>query len=61
MSIKIRPIKNNRDYREALNEIDRVMDARPNTVEGDRLDFVSLLNDCLNASSSLRTSLGLKP
>jgi antitoxin component HigA of HigAB toxin-antitoxin module len=28
--MKIKPIKNNRDYREALKEIDRLMDARPN-------------------------------
>jgi HTH-type transcriptional regulator/antitoxin HigA len=43
VSIKIRPIKNNCDYREALNEIDRVMDARPNTAEGDRLDVLVTL------------------
>ncbi|HEY3042072.1 MAG TPA: hypothetical protein VGJ66_25305 [Pyrinomonadaceae bacterium] len=40
LSMKIRPIKNNRDYREALKEIDRLMDARPNTPEGDRLDVL---------------------
>jgi HTH-type transcriptional regulator/antitoxin HigA len=41
--MKIRPIKNNRDYREALKEIDRLMDARPNTPEGDRLDVLVTL------------------
>ncbi len=41
--MKIRPIKNNRDYREALKEIDRLMDARPNTLEGDRLDVLVTL------------------
>jgi HTH-type transcriptional regulator/antitoxin HigA len=43
MSMEIRPIKNNRDYREALKEIDRLMDARPNTAEGDRLDVLVTL------------------
>jgi HTH-type transcriptional regulator/antitoxin HigA len=37
---KIKPIKNNRDHGEALKEIDRLMDARPNTPEGDRLDVL---------------------
>ena len=32
--MNIKPIKNNRDYREALKEIDRLMDARPNTPDG---------------------------
>jgi len=41
--MKIRPIKNNRDYREALKEIDLLMDARPNTSEGDRLDVLVTL------------------
>src|SRR6266478_2827605 len=41
--MKIRPIKNNRDYREALKEIDRLMDARPNTPEGDHLDVLVTL------------------
>lgn len=41
--MKIRPIKNNRDYREALKEIDRLMDARSNTPEGDRLDVLVTL------------------
>ena len=41
--MKIKPIKNSRDYREALKEIDRLMDARPNTSEGDRLDVLVTL------------------
>ncbi len=41
--MKIKPIKNNRDYREALKEIDRLMNARPNTPEGDRLDVLVTL------------------
>jgi HTH-type transcriptional regulator/antitoxin HigA len=43
MSMKIKPIKNKRDYSEALKEIDRLMDARPNTPEGDCLDVLVTL------------------
>jgi HTH-type transcriptional regulator/antitoxin HigA len=43
MSMEIRPIKNNCNYREALKEIDQLMDARPNTAEGDRLDVLVTL------------------
>lgn len=31
----IKPIKSERDYRTALKEIERLMDARPNTRDGD--------------------------
>ena len=41
--MEIKPIKNNRDYREALKEIDRLMNARPKTAEGDRLDVLVTL------------------
>lgn len=41
--MEIKPIKNNRDYRAALNEIERLMDARPNSAEGDRLDVLATL------------------
>ena len=41
--MKIKPIRNNRDYREALKEIDRLMDARLNTPEGDLLDVLVTL------------------
>lgn len=41
--MEIKPIKNNRDYQEALKEIDRLMDARRNTAEGDRLDVLVTL------------------
>ena len=39
----IRPIKSEADYRRALREIDRLMDARKNTTEGDRLDVLATL------------------
>lgn len=41
--MEIKPIKNERDYRRALQEIDRLMDARPNTADGDRLDVLVTL------------------
>jgi len=39
----IRPIKTEADYQAALREIDRLLDAEPNTPEGDRLDVLSTL------------------
>ena len=39
----IKPIKNERDYERVLKEIDGLMDARPNTTEGDRLDVLATL------------------
>lgn len=41
--MRIKPIRNDRDYRRALKEIDLLMDARPNTPEGDRLDVLATL------------------
>lgn len=43
--MEIKPIKNERDYRKVLKEIDGLMDARPNTPEGDRLDVLVTLVD----------------
>lgn len=39
----IKPIKSDRDYRRILKEIEALMDARPNTPEGDRLDVLATL------------------
>lgn len=39
----IKPIKSERDYQRALAEIDKLMDARPNTLAGDRLDVLVTL------------------
>ena len=36
-------IKTTEDYNAALEEIDRLMDAEPNTPEGDRLDVLATL------------------
>lgn len=41
--MEIKPIKNERDHGRALKEIDRLMDARPNTPAGDRLDVLVTL------------------
>ena len=39
----IKPIKTEADYESVLEEIDRLMDARPDTPEGDRLDVLTTL------------------
>lgn len=41
--MEIKPIKNERDYRNALKEINGLMDARRNTLEGDRLEVLVTL------------------
>ena len=41
--MNIKPIKTKTDYRMALREIDALMDARPNTPAGDRLDVLTTL------------------
>ena len=41
--MEIKPIKNQKDYRKALKEIDSLMNARANTLEGDRLDVLVTL------------------
>jgi HTH-type transcriptional regulator/antitoxin HigA len=39
----IKPIKTQRDYQRALKEIDKLIDAKANTPEGDRLDLLATL------------------
>ena len=39
----IKPIKTERDYRTALKEIERLWDAKPNTLRGDRLEVLVTL------------------
>ena len=41
--MEIRPIRTQTDYREALQEIELLFDAAPNTPESDRLDVLSTL------------------
>jgi HTH-type transcriptional regulator/antitoxin HigA len=38
--MQIKSIKNEQDYRRVLEEIDSLMNACPNTAEGDRLDML---------------------
>jgi len=41
--MEIKPIKNERDYRRVMREIDSLMDAKANTAAGDRLDVLVTL------------------
>ncbi|MEW6089229.1 MAG: transcriptional regulator [bacterium] len=41
MTIKL--IKNNKDYEETLKRIEKIWDAKKNTLEGDELEILSLL------------------
>jgi HTH-type transcriptional regulator/antitoxin HigA len=42
-AVRIKPIKTESDYQEALKEIERIFDAAPGTREGDRLDVLTTL------------------
>jgi HTH-type transcriptional regulator / antitoxin HigA len=41
--MRIKPLKTESDYKEALREIERIFDAAPGTREGDRLDVLTTL------------------
>jgi len=43
MNFKI--LKTNTDYEQALNRLDEIFDAKPNTPEGDEFELLSLLID----------------
>ena len=45
----IRPIKTKRDYQAALKEIERLFEAKPNTLAGDRLDVLTTLVEAYEA------------
>ncbi|EOW9438717.1 type II toxin-antitoxin system HigA family antitoxin [Vibrio cholerae] len=45
----IRPIKTDADYRSALNDIENVMMAEPDTVEGEKLDILVTLVEAYEA------------
>jgi HTH-type transcriptional regulator / antitoxin HigA len=49
MEMTIRPIRNEEDYDAALAEVDALMDARPGTPEGDRLDVLVTLIEAYEA------------
>ena len=41
--MNIRPIKSEADYQAALEEVDMLFDASPNTARGDKLDILTTL------------------
>ncbi len=41
--MKLRPIKTEKDHRAALADVDRMLDARPGTPAGDRLEILGTL------------------
>ena len=41
--MKIKPVKTAKDYKEALHEIERLWDAKPNTPKGDKLEVLATL------------------
>ncbi|MFK7780358.1 MAG: DNA-binding protein, partial [Candidatus Gracilibacteria bacterium] len=41
--MNIKPIKNEQDYQDTLNHIDRLMDAKPDTQEMDELEILTTL------------------
>ncbi len=47
--MNIKPIKNRRDYHRTLKDIDRLMDAKHGTPEGDRLDVLVTLAEAYEA------------
>ena len=54
--INIKPIKTDKDYKEALNKIDELWDAKQNTERGDQLDILTTLVEKYESNCSL-TSL----
>ena len=49
--MNIRPIKTEADYKAVLVEIDRLMDAEPDTPAGDRLDVLTTLAEAYGAKN----------
>ncbi|TXK74668.1 type II toxin-antitoxin system HigA family antitoxin [Mesonia sp. K4-1] len=43
--MKITPIKNEKDYQNALNRLEKIFDAKMGTQEGDELEILSILID----------------
>ncbi len=43
--MEIKPIKNERDYRRVMKDIEGLMDAEANSPDGDRLDVLTRLAD----------------
>jgi HTH-type transcriptional regulator/antitoxin HigA len=49
--MNIKPIKTETDYKAVLAEIDRLMDAEPDTPAGDRLDVLTTLVEAYEAKN----------
>jgi HTH-type transcriptional regulator/antitoxin HigA len=47
--MQLKPIRTEADYEAALEEIDRLMDAAPGSLEGDRLDILTTLVEAYEA------------
>ncbi len=47
--MKIKPIKKETDYQVALNEVEKIFDAKPDTEDGDRLDILVTLIEAYEA------------
>jgi HTH-type transcriptional regulator/antitoxin HigA len=45
----LKPIKSERDYRRALKEVERLMESKPNTPEGDKLEVLGILVEAWEA------------
>ncbi|MFZ4525623.1 MAG: helix-turn-helix domain-containing protein [Chlorobium sp.] len=41
--MQIRPIKTEQDYQQALNRLEEIFTAKPNTIEGDELEILGIL------------------
>ncbi len=48
--MQLRPIRSEADYEAALEEIERLMDAEPDTSEGDQLDILTTLVEAYEAA-----------
>ncbi len=49
--MNVKPIKTEADYKAALKEIDKLMDAEPDTPAGDRLDVLTTLAEAYEAKN----------
>jgi len=47
----IKPIKTEQDYQEALQEVDKLIDAKSNTPDGDKLDILVTLIEAYEAKN----------
>ena len=51
--MNVTPIKTTRDYDRALRRIERLMDAKPGTKNGDELDVLTTLVEAYEAKRSI--------